>query len=1157
MSKRHRKISLILIGFLLTLSTILSFAEPPEAPNQLITENPYKEVKTVEANKNREHAEMNISVDKLNLKNLDAYKISDTEYYIELPAEENLKENETYYVSKSIEDLPDIYSVNGKKTITNLNRFKDYSIETADFSYGFTDNFILIDRAPIGTKSFIVSKLDKSSGEIKKVYEVDRFKAADISELEGETINENSQIAFKLTDEMMNIFSENQREIKVVKTLKDILNKGNRVKRSLDKNILSYELNMENKELVVDNSNSVEELKIVVLNGGRVEKIYTGKRVKREYHIGKIRVDLDSRILSVAKNTPFKQLLGGTYLTNNLSNWLNNKTSKVNCYSEMTKVTSNLNPSVTISSYTTYEGRNILLEEDGKQIFSNRKNNGKGLALPVGKLSRDKMLDGFSVNLVDFSKGERENAIFTYKGTDNKTYSGEIEISMDNQRELSGSGLIDITDADPNLVLTFPKAEKASSVSSEQVKIIKLKNITGDFPDITGLSGKSILTTIVFNVKSSTENFEKVEGDLSGETFPSEIILNDNRLPFKIGLTKDGKLKVIKLQDGGNYSYTIEMTYRYKAAILGKFKVTIKNVVSEGKLTLSFDSNNFAMIQGYNGNNYYGWAVIYPDSDPDFGPSTANIKYLRAYNTSMTGKNGQTKQAKIEGKIAPARGRDAFGNFKFTVGSKKSEPMPGHRNYQNMLHYKLFDAEGLVIGLDYDRPVGLDDSISVDGGLNLAFISWDLEEKDIDIKIENTTFINTLKIKIPEFNGEVYYNKNVSQPSFTEVDYMTKTLRANLGKETSGEMEVKFNVATKDYDLKILGRTYKNNYNLYLKIPRQINLDIVDEYGTKQTIPFSVNVKSESKWIYELGNYFYIYPPYDGHEGYSSEIKATVILKAMLRQSFDSFKRSISTNHITGKNLNLVSIGAKSTKGIEKCSTIIDKVDLKMELKNFSETINVSDISISEKVYSKNGYYGLIQNENKLILKDGNKKIFETTFEELTKTKQEILDAEVSIKYNLVGTNKNQFEFEKIKAVNYNKTLRLEIYTSSELLLYYIDFNIINKAGIEIEGDGILNFGSFFPGDIKKSEALIKLKNPSSAKIDVSLNPSNIQKMFKAGVKITPNTTIPLSNIQISDLKTESSKINSFRISGEAKTTTTTEVGEYKGELDVIITVIP
>lgn len=1377
MSKRHRKISLILIGILLTLLTILSFAEPPEAPNQLITENPYKEVKTVEANKNREHAEMNISVDKLNLKNLDAYKISDTEYYIELPAEENLKENETYYVSKSIEDLPDIYSVNGKKTITNLNRFKDYSIETADFSYGFTDNFILIDRAPIGTKNFIVSKLDKSSGEIKKVYEIDRFKTANISELQGETVNENSQIAFKLTDEMMDIFSENQREIKVVKRLKDIFNKENRVKRNLDKNILNYELNRENKELVVDTSDSIEELKIVVLNSGRIEKIYRGEKAKkantktilptenfnipedsygtrrmyineefnqfgsgarvkavtfdgerhikklfpREHYakgnivfltnedpadydrgkpyirvirvggyvpkitkyqvtvelqkngntiektfiiteypqknilekpledyaigqdliteenvyyvntlnleefienkkaswrtylglqtqpptdgwyrklnlfkrenknikefnlygelktigykgvgiggyagttkvigettgtykiffsrksIGKIKVELDSRIVNIAKkNSDLSNLVGGTHLTNNLSNWLNDGIN----YSEMTRVTNNLNPPVGISSYITYVGRTILSQENRKQIFSNRNDNNKGLALPVGSVSGNNMLEGFSVNLTDFNNRDQENAIFTYKGSDNKNYSGEIEISIGNQRELLGSGLVDLTNISKNQVHIFPKIGNGSVVSDNG---LILENITGDLPNTTSLNSKSILNNISFKVQSSTVNFEKIEGNSKG-ICPQEVILDDNRLPFRIGLTSDGALKIEKLKDE-DYSYTIEMNYRYNEATLGVFKVTVNGKITVRKGEVDIKLSNPVVGSFYSS---LGRLRVHSNSSASTFPL---MEYLSKSDEAITSevKNGQYKLGKISGKYVPVV-PDNFGGNKLEVifnnglgeVSKTEElKIDQNGNFNGTAGILNYDNNGVTMGVRYQNPT------KSKYGTDIYLDRWDLEAKNVILQMKHPLMENKFNISIPEFNGEAYYNKNILQVAPTEINYPTKTLQGKFIREHSGQMGIKFNVGTKDYDLRILEKD-NGNINLKIKIPKQITLKVMDDLGVEKQIQFYTEIFTLNAGVkVEDTNYYYIYAPNNG-ENANSEINATIVLKTLFKGA------NVSWNYIKGENLNLVSIGAKSRTGVEKYSIIINSVDLKMELANFNETIDVSNTPILQKVYSTNGYYGLIQYENKLILKDGNKKLFETTFEELTKTKQEISEAGVNIKYNygsVQDVNKNQFEFEKIKGVNYNKTLRLEIYTSGGQLLYYINFNIINKVGFEILPDkGVLDFGYFFPGDIKKSESLIEFKNPNGAKIDVSLNPTSIEKMFKVGANRDSNTTIPLSNIQIKDLKTESNNTNSFRISGEAKTTPKTEIGKYKGEIEVIITVIP
>ena len=173
------------------------------------------------------------------------------------------------------------------------------------------------------------------------------------------------------------------------------------------------------------------------------------------------------------------------------------------------------------------------------------------------------------------------------------------------------------------------------------------------------------------------------------------------------------------------------------------------------------------------------------------------------------------------------------------------------------------------------------------------------------------------------------------------------------------------------------------NSNLRLKLPKQINLNALDEYGIKKTIPFSVSVTANSLKgdIVEKSDCYYIYAPNSGFGNSNSEIRAIVTLKTSLKNI-----SNISTKNITGKNLNLVSIGTKSLlTGAQKYSTIIDNVNLKIKPENFNERIDVSNTPISQKVYSINGYYGLIQNENKLVLKDGNKTLF-CKFSKLTST---------------------------------------------------------------------------------------------------------------------------------------------------------------------------
>ncbi|WP_407536513.1 hypothetical protein QCB49_11075 (plasmid) [Cetobacterium somerae] len=175
MSKKHRKISLVFIVFLLTLLTVVSFAEPPEAPNQLITENPYKEVKTVEADKNREHAEMNLSVNKIHIKEIEGINLDTGEIVVYLPEEEILKNkiisNETYYVTDSIEKFPDISTVSGKKYFSNSNRFLNKALDNDNnISFEKHTNYISIQKK--NDNELYLGRLDIKTGEIKNIWKI-------------------------------------------------------------------------------------------------------------------------------------------------------------------------------------------------------------------------------------------------------------------------------------------------------------------------------------------------------------------------------------------------------------------------------------------------------------------------------------------------------------------------------------------------------------------------------------------------------------------------------------------------------------------------------------------------------------------------------------------------------------------------------------------------------------------------------------------------------------------------------------------------------------------------------------------------------------------------------------------------------------------------
>lgn len=82
----------ILLLLLFTIFTVLTFAELPQAPNMVITENPDKPVTTVTASKNREHAEMNITVNKINIEEIEGIELPTGEILLFLSSLEEKKD---------------------------------------------------------------------------------------------------------------------------------------------------------------------------------------------------------------------------------------------------------------------------------------------------------------------------------------------------------------------------------------------------------------------------------------------------------------------------------------------------------------------------------------------------------------------------------------------------------------------------------------------------------------------------------------------------------------------------------------------------------------------------------------------------------------------------------------------------------------------------------------------------------------------------------------------------------------------------------------------------------------------------------------------------------------------------------------------------------
>ena len=275
MKRKYKKIKSFIIFISLLLISIMIFPKQTQIQNKLITENPNKEVTTVIANKNRKHTEMNITVNKLNLVPLVSYKLSDTEFYIQLKKDQVLSQDEVYYISKTIDDIPNISTVNGKKIFSNLNNFKNYNIESKDFIYTYKDNFILIDRAPVGIKEFIITKLNKNTGEIKKVYSTKYFKETPIEKISGVVEPGDTHVVFNLNKEILKELTNKENDMRIGTSFNEILTADTLEKKD-NKEALTYNIEVDSSRLLVENKEKLNEVKILVFTKNGIKKIYKG-----------------------------------------------------------------------------------------------------------------------------------------------------------------------------------------------------------------------------------------------------------------------------------------------------------------------------------------------------------------------------------------------------------------------------------------------------------------------------------------------------------------------------------------------------------------------------------------------------------------------------------------------------------------------------------------------------------------------------------------------------------------------------------------------------------------------------------------------------------------------------------------------------------------
>lgn len=1402
-----------LILLVIIVCSVFTFAELPQAPNTLIIDNPDKEVTTVEAPKNREHAEMNITVNKLIPKEIEGYKVDKTEYYIELPEEESLESKEVYFITKSIEDLPDITSVNGKKIIANLKKFENYSIETDEFSYIADNKYIIIDKAPLNIEKFYIAKINRSSGEIRKIYEVNKFIPASVIELEGKTATDNSKIIFQLDSKTLEEIKG--KELKIGKTLKDIFNKKTRFARSLNNNILNYELNEREKILSVENR-GFDTIRMVAMNGDKIERVYIGNpkeyngqvfnfkdkpigyRIKSDFEGNSIKsFHIDGMIkpfhdwnnhylghgikIVIQGNLMYYEKVSDAVYFNGTKKrkWIGwetmyGSTGGVDIYFE-NNILKNGNNTITLknpmvgslttgphgrirvyveSDDSTYPKIGFLNSSDelittnikngqytlgnvsgthmpiiGNEIGSGQKeitdfeitvngivkkttvnssNSGnfngivstQSIDLPgikVGvdyqetvrsKYGTDIVLSNwdlesktinirtrhfwtevtdpslghtadidignyFTINIPEFNseiyynKGIAQNApvIVDYdkkvlEGELKKDSSGNIKIDFNVGTKDYDLGILGTDNGEVNLKIKIPKqvtikATASSGVESNVVFNTEVSSITSgkkgedtqyhyiyapndgrsqnssinatvslkllsrnreEFTNIVGENlnlisvgadyrGNGKYSTIIdkVNLKLKAEVNLTQEMDITGKNTISSndfiiidptdkinisgegILVEDIKgeqllgkgyvikgMPY-IFYSKDKKIVIERLGSEAIIGFNKEIVFEVKSheglpiakftmqnfidRVLGEANVTLKNPLIKGEFF-----------------SPYGRVRIYPSSLTEH---QAKAGYLLDDDTiaSATTKNDQFSVASVSGDIVPFIPQDNAGK-KITIKMENKsdiEVILASSPNSNPMGTRDISISGLSLGIDYQSDIS-----KTKYGVDFTITSWDLVSKDFWVQIEGETFRNKINFTIPSLDGEVYYNKNLGTvDSKGTLDYTSKKVSNTLEEFLGGEL-AKFQIGTKDFDLRILGNNSGYN-NLRLEIPKTIPVTFISNgIRTSEYLAVQVRRKNTQTKLEEIDNK-YIVSLENGIDGVTDDLRpeedSTMLAEVTIY--WDSLKRSrvVDKQDITieGTNLGLVKIGVPNKMNW----TIFDNVEFKIFNKNYNLKFDISEITAPKNNITPSPNEVVEFNiANKIeIYNSKNSLVYSGMGTELENTGWKNDEFGATLKYS----NTNQgFIVNKFKNIDYNENFKMLVKAENGVVLRTVNLTLINSDGFEIiDGHGKLDFGDFFPGDIKQAGDTIRFRNIHNAKINVEMK-SSTTEMSKLDVSNpAENQKIQVRKLEAYELNTQNKNENHFKIKGEAVTTPTTEVGKYKGTAEVIITIIP
>lgn len=742
----------------------------------------------------------------------------------------------------------------------------------------------------------------------------------------------------------------------------------------------------------------------------------------------------------------------------------------------------------------------VKVEKDGYIYFYPKSTGDISTAMDINIKLKQAFNKTKSFNKTKLSKSVEH--VLRYYGTNLKL----VEVGVEKKGTFIGDTAID------NLTFRLTSEIKSDNIEFEDDKIGTIKESQFTFLGVTSdkmltVAGRSVLASKLMSDGQELSTLGvKVRYDINSHKFTFEKIKN-------IGKSQEIEIG-LHLGSDGFSPIAQKMIFNIVNREYKEVEINLDNPIVSKNLGDSYGS---LRIKSNNGR-----------AIGEYLDATGNI-------LSKTIKNGQYN---LDGKI--------IGDVVNFQTSKNI--VLKHNGVRESLQVK---ADGTIdkkyledsitkLAIDYESRNGTIE------GLEIYLEKWDYKSKTIEFVMVHDTFVNKYTLRIPNLVLETYLDKTVDN----KIDYSSKIMSKVIQKYL-GNIEIgSFTLGLKEQDLRVLRSKKVNVSALHIKIPKQtFNAEIQSLNGDKITdIQTKFKLGELRGLTLEAGeNYYFVHPNNEMlTDKLQFDIKVELIsqIKKLKLNSKTEYKIIIPNTQIAIA-LHNVGVGGNNLQE----EIIVNQVEFIVSNKNYEEIFDMTTEKLGALKEGENNF--ILNDSNSIEIYDEN--LLKTTLSATQLKTNGYTEGGLTLKYD-INSSKLVVTRDKGEFLDKNYTL---IIKENGLKIREVKVTLKNRLSFEIIGEAKLDFGDFFQGDIKYAENIIKFKNNEKAKIQVELKSTTGEMTLNGMATSEINKKVQLSEFKIFDLNTKDSNENSFRIRGRAESTPTTEVGEYKGLMEVIITILP